>query len=536
LALERASASLVLFLGLALVVSGCTKLGPDFSTPPVPEPESWIESDNPKLKSEPAEIDTWWTVFDDPVLNRLIEIATGDNLSLQVAGIRILEARARLGIAVGDQYPQVQEASGDVAHNTISENAPNTAGLNRSFQSGSVGFDASWEMDFWGRFQRGIESADASLGATIADYDDFLVSLTADVASTYALIRELEERVELARQNVDLQQRTLKITDVRFRGGAVSELDVAQAQSLLSSTQALVPDLLRQLRQAENALAVLLGKTPREVRALLGEPGSIPSAPAEVAVGIPAELLRRRPDIRRTELAAAAQSARIGIAEADLYPRFTLGGFIGLATSDNGGSASNNADFGDLFSSDSFTTFIGPSVSLPIFNYGRLTNNVRVEDAQFQELLVSYQDTVLRAYQEVEDGLVGFLREQERARFLGTSVTAAERAAELSLLQYRQGLVDFIRVVDSQSNLVDRQDEHSASRGQITRNLIFTYRALGGGWTVRGPNDYVPEAVQVEMRTRTDWGDIIPPSDLEKAPRSGDEVNLQEIQFRRPDW
>jgi outer membrane protein TolC len=268
----------------------------------------------------------------------------------------------------------------------------------------------------------------------------------------------------------------------------------------------------------------------------LGEPGSIPSAPAEVAVGIPAELLRRRPDIRRTELAAAAQSARIGIAEADLYPRFTLGGFIGLATSDNGGSASNNADFGDLFSSDSFTTFIGPSVSLPIFNYGRLTNNVRVEDAQFQELLVSYQDTVLRAYQEVEDGLVGFLREQERARFLGTSVTAAERAAELSLLQYRQGLVDFIRVVDSQSNLVDRQDEHSASRGQITRNLIFTYRALGGGWTVRGPNDYVPEAVQVEMRTRTDWGDIIPPSDLEKAPRSGDEVNLQEIQFRRPDW
>jgi hypothetical protein len=306
-ALERANASLVLFLGLALFGSGCTKLGPDFSTPPVPEPESWIESDNPKLKSEPADIDTWWTVFDDPVLNRLIEIATGENLSLQVAGIRILEARARLGIAVGDQYPQVQEASGDVSHNTISENAPNTAGLNRSFQSGSVGFDASWEMDFWGRFQRGIESADASLGATIADYDDFLVSLTADVASTYALIRELEERVELARQNVDLQQRTLKITDVRFRGGAVSELDVAQAQSLLSSTQALVPDLLRQLRQAENALAVLLGKTPREVRALLGEPGSIPSAPAEVAVGIPCWASRAASRARRPRSPSASR-------------------------------------------------------------------------------------------------------------------------------------------------------------------------------------------------------------------------------------
>lgn len=161
---------------------------------------------------------------------------------------------------------------------------------------------------------------------------------------------------------------------------------------------------------------------------------------------------------------------------------------------------------------------------------------MRVEDARFQELLVSYQDAVLRAYQEVEDGLVGFLREQERARFLGTSVSAAQRASELSLIQYRQGLVDFIRVVDSQSNLVDRQDEHTASRGQITRNLIFTYRALGGGWTVRGPNDYVPTSIQDEMRTRTDWGEIIPPSDLEQAPRTGEEVKLLDVRFRKPDW
>ena len=533
-ALKRPSTSLL--LGLALLAAGCTKLGPDFATPTVPEAESWIEVDNPKLNLEPVEIGSWWTVFDDPVLNRLIEIATNENLPLQAAGIRILEARARLGIAVGDQYPQVQEASGELSHSTLSENAGNQTGSNRSLQNASVGFDASWELDFWGRFQRGIESADASLGATIADYDDFLVSLTAEVASTYALIREFEERIKLARQNVELQQRTFEITEVRFEAGAVTGLDVAQAQSLLSSTQALVPDLLRRLRQAENALAVLLGKTPREVRGLLGAPGSIPSAPTEVAVGIPAELLRRRPDIRRAELAAAAQSARIGIAQADLYPRFTLAGFIGLETSDNGGPQSGGADFGDLFDPDSFTTFLGPSVRLPIFNYGRLTNNVRVEDARFQELLVGYQDAVLRAYQEVEDGLVGFLREQERAHFLGVSVTAAERAADLSLLQYRQGQADFIRVVDTQSALVDRQDEHTASRGQITRNLIFTYRALGGGWMVRGANDFLPEAVQEEMRARTDWGDIIPPDDLQEAPGTGEEVNRTDSLFRAPDW
>ena len=519
-----------------VLVAGCTKLGPDFTTPPAPVSEGWIETGDPKVKSETQDYSTWWTAFDDPVLDKLIGLAYKQNLPLQIAGIRILEARARLGIAVGTQYPQVQDATASYSHNEVSENAANSAASNQAFQAATFGFDTSWEIDFWGRFQRGIESADASLGATIADYDNLLVSLTAEVAVTYVGIRELEERLVLTQKNAKLQARTLQITEARFSGGIVSELDVQQAKALLRDTQASIPDIERQIRQAKNALSVLLGMPPQKVQAVLGDAGTIPKAPADVAVGIPAELLRRRPDIRGAEMAAAAQSARIGIAESDLYPRFTLAGFIGFETSDNGGIQSNNADLGDLFSSDSFTAFLGPSLRLPLFNYGRLTNNVRVEDARFQQLLVNYENTVLRAYQEVEDGLVGFLREQDRAVLLGESVAATKRSVELSLLQYKQGIVDFIRVVDAQRSQTVQEDRLAASKGSIARNLIATYRALGGGWTIRGPNEFVPEAIQEEMRARTNWGDLIPPNDLQEAPGTAAEVSQEDSLFREPDW
>jgi NodT family efflux transporter outer membrane factor (OMF) lipoprotein len=533
---SRAVSGLSAVLLLALTVGGCTKLGPDFGTPPAPPAEDWLESGDPKIKAETRDYSTWWTVLDDPVLDELIGLAYKQNLPLQIAGIRILEARARLGIAVGSQYPQVQDATASYTHTGQSENAANSASLNRVYQDAQVGFDASWELDFWGRFQRGIESADASLGATIADYDDILVSLTAEVATSYVRIRELEERLVLTRENANLQQRTLEITEVRFRGGLVSELDVQQAKGLLRDTQSSIPDIERLIRQARNALAVLLGMPPQKLQAVLGGPGTIPDPPAELAVGIPAELLRRRPDIRGAELAAAAQSARIGIAESDLYPRFTLAGFIGLQTSNNGGIQSNNADLGDLFDSDSFTAFLGPSLRLPLFNYGRLTNNVRVEDARFQQLAVNYENTVLRAYQEVEDGLIGFLRGQDQAALLAESVTAAERSVELALLQYREGLVDFIRVVDAQRFQTLQEDRHAASRGSIVRSLIATYRALGGGWTVRGANEFVPEDIQEEMRARTNWGDVIPPSDLQEAPMTAADIYVKDAVFRRPDW
>ncbi len=523
-------------LAMALLVSGCTTVGPDFARPPAPQTDEWIEKEDPKVESVTADYSRWWSVFNDPVLNELIETAYRQNLPLQIAGLRILEARARLGIAVGNQYPQLQDATGAYSRDVISDNAPNAAAADRNFDDLFVGFDAAWEIDFWGRFRRGIESANANFGATVADYDDLLVALTAEVAATYVVVREFEERLALARENVKIQQRTLEITDVRFRGGAVTELDVQQARALLRDTQALIPDLETRRRQAKNALSVLLGMPPSELREVLGGSGAIPAAPPKVAVGIPAELLRRRPDIRRAELQAAAQSARIGIAKADLYPRFTLAGFIGFETSDAGGVASNNASLGDLFDGDSFTGFIGPSVRWPFLNYGRLTNNVRVQDARFQQFIVNYKDTVLRAYQEVEDGLVAFLRAQDQTSFLADSVAASERAVQLSLLQYRQGIIDFIRVLDAQRFQVTQQDRLASSRGAIARNLIATYKALGGGWELRDPNQSVPDDIQEIMRARTDWGGLLPAADIKDAPASGEDASAAPTLFRSPDW
>ena len=523
-------------LALAAFVSGCTKLGPDFEPLPAPVDETWLETDEPRIKEQETDVGSWWLVFEDPVLNDLIERASQQNLTLQIAGVRILEARARLGIAVGDQYPQVQEAVGGYDYNRASTNAANSGGANRSFGSASLGLDASWEIDFWGRFQRGIESADAALGAQIADYDDLLVSLTAEVARTYVLVREFEERIKLVVGNIKIQQRTLEITDAQFRGGQVTELDVQQARALLRNTEALLPTFEASRRQATNALSVLLGLPPQDLRDILGEPGVVPTAPAEVAIGIPAELLRRRPDIRRAELDAASQSARIGVAMADLYPRFTLAGFIGFETSHNGGRQASKASLTDLFDGDSFTGFIGPSVSLPLFNYGRLTNNVRVEDARFQQLVINYQDTVLRAYQEVEDSIAGFLNSQEQAGFLADGANASGRAVELALLQYREGLVNYTRVLNAQEFLVEQEDALATSRSSIAQNLIGIYRGLGGGWQLRGENEFVPESIEAEMRARTDWDGILPASDLGDAPRTGEEAEARDNLFRRPDW
>ncbi|MGI9491621.1 MAG: efflux transporter outer membrane subunit [Geminicoccaceae bacterium] len=527
------------FLGpILLSIAGCTTVGPDFVTPTAPSSDAWIDDDDPsfKLETEAQDYPKWWETFDDPVLNSLVERAYEQNLTLQVAGLRILESRALLGVAVGEQYPQNQNAVGSYRRVEISENAANASFLDRDFGSLTLGVDTAWEIDFWGRFRRGVEYADAQLGATVASYDDLLVTLTAQVATTYVLIRELEERLVLARRNVDLQRRTLDIATVRFENGEVNELDVVQARALLGDTRARIPALESLLRQAKNALSVLLGQPPSKLRDIFGEPGKIPKAPEEIAIGIPTELLRRRPDIRNAELQAAAQSARIGIAKANLYPRFTLGGFIGFNTSDNGGLQSNNADLGDLFKGGSFTGFIGPSFSWPILNYGRLANNVRAQDSRFQQLVINYQDSVLRAYQEVEDGLVAFLKSQEVTRHLSGSVRASRRSAELSLLQYREGLVDYTRVLDTQSFLVAQQDRQAESRGAIARSLINTYKALGGGWETRDPSKAVPEAVQEDMQARTNWGDLLPAGGLDEAPSSGEELRDKQKLFRKPDW
>ncbi len=509
--------SLVILIAGTLLVSGCIKVGPDFVKPPAQVEEKWIEKD-PKIKSEPADHSSWWTVFNDPVLNSLVETSYEQNLTLRIAGLRIIEARAQLGIAVGRIYPQLQQASGDISGNQISDNAPNAAASNKFFYDIQAGFDAAWELDFWGRFRRGVESADAILSASIADYDDVLVSLVSDVAATYVQIRTFEERIKVALENVRVQADSLQIAEVRFSAGAVTELDVTQAKALLRDTQSTIPVLQIGLRQAQNALSILLGMPPRDLQDLLGGPEDIPTAPVEVTVGIPAELLRRRPDIRRAELDAAAQSAQIGVAKADLFPAISISGSFGLESSAKGGRQSNGANFSDLFESNSFTYFFGPSVQWPILNYGRLRDNVRVQDARFQELVVNYQNTVLQAAQEVEDAIVAFLRTQEQAKFLSESVESAKRSVELSLIQYREGATDYQRVLDSQAFLVLQQDKLTLSLGDVPTSLIAVYKALGGGWQIREGKDFIPEEIIEEMKSRTNWGDLLKLEEVESPP------------------
>jgi NodT family efflux transporter outer membrane factor (OMF) lipoprotein len=509
-----------------LLLSGCNIIGPDFIKPDAPIAEQWQEFEDPTIKTDAGEVSNWWSVFNDPVLDALIENAYQQNLTLQIAGIRILEARAQLGIAVGNSYPQSQQVTAGVSHVELSENSPNfSSSADTSYTDANIGFSAGWELDLWGRFKRGIEAADADLLATIADYDDVLVSLTSNVASAYSLIRTFEERIDIAKNNVEIQERSLGITTVRFENGATTELDVQQAKTLLLNTKASIPSLQIGLQQAKHALSTLLGLPPGNLDALLEGEKSIPTAATKVAVGIPAELLRRRPDIRRAELQAAAQSARIGIAEGDLYPHFSLVGSIGLR-----GSDTFNSNVGDLFQLNSIEAFAGPSLTWDIFNYGRIKNNVRVQDARLQQLIVNYQNTVLEASREVEDGLVGFLRAKEQVVFLAESVEAAQRSVDLALLQYRDGVADYQRVLDTQQSLVAQQDLKTASQGDIATNLIAMYRALGGGWQIRQGNDFVPANTKEQMKQRTNWGELLESGSTE-IPES-DKTKT----FRKPDW
>lgn len=522
-----------LLVGSVLLASGCAMIGPDFVPPPAPVSDAWMEKDEAQLTSATDHHEEWWSVFDDPVLNGLVEEASRQNLGLQGAGLRILEARARLGIATGNLYPQVQQLNAEAATVGGSGNAANSIGGDLYYKDLTTSLDAAWELDFWGKFRRGVESADARYLATIADYDDIMVTLTAEVARTYILIRTLEERIRLAEESVAIQRRSLEIAENRFEGGLVTELDVQQARSLLANTRALIPRFKVELQRAQHALSVLLGTPPTDLAAKLEVPGEgagIPEVPAKVAIGVPADLLRRRPDIRRAELQAAAQSALIGVAKADLLPHFTLIGSIGLRTSESSFTREGGSSFGDLFDSDSVTYFAGPSLRWDILNYGRIRNEVRAQDARFQQTIVNYQDTVLRAAQEVEDAMAGFLRGQEEAGFLAEAVAASRRSVEIALLQYGEGLNDYQRVLDTQRGLTADQDILTATRGSVALNLVGMYKSLGGGWQMRDGQDFVPARTRAEMADRTNWGGLL---DLEKpAPAETTEIPG----WRWPDW
>lgn len=499
----------IVHLIMLLMISGCT-VGPDFVTPQTELNKNWNEKNNPHVKTKDAVNKQWWCTFNDPILNKLIQQAYQQNLTLQIAGLRIMEARAQLGIAIGQQYPQTQEAFGSAMALGLSKNAPNSALIDANLWNYELGFDAAWELDFWGKYRRNVESAKASLLATTADYDDALVSLTAEVARTYAVIRTFEATIKLTLDNIKLQENGLRITKSRFRNGVVTKLDVTQACTFLESTRATIPKLQAGLKQAQNAMSTLLGQPTGTVQCLLNGPKGIPRASTDVSVGVPAELLRRRPDIRSAELAAAAQCPRIGIAKTDLYPSFSLLGQIGYQTSSGGGFQSNYARFSNLFDKDSLFFSYGPSFQWPILNYGRIENNVRVQDARFQQLLVNYKNTVLKAAQEVEDALTGFLNAQEATIYEQNSVCAAKQSVKIAMIQYREGVVDYQRVLDTQRAQLQEELRLADTQSSVATNLIALYKALGGGWELRQCQPFIAAGTQCQMKTRTNWGHLLP--------------------------
>ncbi len=512
-------------VAVILLFCGCAKVGPEYVRPEVPLSPNWTEAGDERVKSAAADYRSWWHAFNDPVLDRLIDRAYDENLSLRIAGVRVLEARALLGIAVGRFFPQTQQASGSLDHHRSSRSSALAFGP-VEYNEDQIAVSASWELDFWGKFRRGIESASAAWLATAADYDNALVSLTADVADSYINIRTLEKRIGIARQNVETQKNNLKIAESRFHYGTASQLDVEQARTILNDTMAVIPSLETQLKQQRDALCVLLGMAPNNLADFLEGHSEIPVSPDEVAVGIPADLLRRRPDIRSAEYQAAAQSAQIGVAKADLYPAFSLSGMFGFEASNVG-----NSELGDIFRWTSRTYQIGPSFQWSIFNYGRITNNVRFQDAKLQELLITYQNTVLKAQQEVEDNLTAFIRARDRASFLAQSAEAARKSLDLAVKQYREGIKDFTAVLLAQQSLLNEQDSLASTLGNVSLNLVGIYRALGGGWEIREGRELVPPAVKQEMAGRTNWGNLLAPEFYNPS-----EEKKRESALPRPDW
>jgi len=514
---------------LAVMVNGCTTVGPDFVKPEAPTLDDWNETQAPGFDAGQADYSIWWQAFDDPVLHELVEEAYRQNLSLQIAGIRIYEARAQLGIAVGNLYPQQQMGFGELRANKLGQ-ASNTFLASENFNSLRLGFDASWEMDIWGKYRRSVQSGLANLAATVASYDNMLVSLTAEVARNYIVIRTFEKRLAIAEQNIKLQEDSLRIAEVRFDNGAVSELDVTQARALLKDTQASVPRLASGLRQAQNALAILLGVLPGTIADRLAGPANIPTASEAVVIDIPNNLLRRRPDIRLSEMQIAAQSPQIGIAKADLYPQFYLLGTLGWHSTDVATVAGENS-LGDIFSYKSMFWSVGPSFKWDILNYGRIKNRVRVEDARFQQLVVTYQDTVINAQREVEDAMVAYTRARDEAQLLKESVDAAQRSVELALIQYKEGLVSYDNVLITQRFLATQADQLTAVTGQVGTNLVATYKALGGGWQIRQGRDLLSEKNRSEMIERTSWGGLLEPEAANAPIEEKDQRNV-----RWPDW
>lgn len=499
----KCCAPALLALTLMLSLQACTTLGPDYTEPTVDWVEDWETTLYGQVQESSAhtpqqeDLSFWWSAFNDPVLNALIEIARQENPSLRIAGLAIARSRALLGIATGSRFPQVQRASGAVTRvDTWPTEGPNS-GDHSDLTNSGLGFDVGWEIDFWGRYRRGIESADAGFFASITNYQNAQVLLSAQVAQTYFAYRTTAQQIEIARKNASLQKRSLEITRRLYDSGQSSELDLQQANTQYLATLATIPNLEINLQQVANALSVLLARPPGDLPELAGASQTLPELDPLMINAVPARLLMRRPDVRSAAWQVAAQSAQIGIAEANLYPAISLFGTIGWSGNSLDGSA------------DMISTGVGPGFTWNLFNYGRLENNVRAQDALLQQTIENYQNTVLQAAREIDDAAISVIKTREQGVILADALAAAERSLTLSTSRYREGYSDFNRVLDAQRALAAQSTSFIANKGAHVSAVVAFYKALGGGWQTVTAENHLPQATREEMEQRTDWGDLL---------------------------
>ena len=456
---------------LVAFLAACAPVGPNYMPPETETPKQWnttLEGGLMEQANQHTALSSWWKTLDDPILTNLIEKAISGNLDLKNARSRVREARARRDIRESRLFPTV-DASATATRNRLSEDR--YGGDDYSLYA--AGFDAGWEIDVFGGIRRSVEAANAEVQATEAAMRDVMVSLLSEVALNYLDVRTFQLGIEVAVRNLEAQERSYRLALSRYEAGLTNELSVQQAGYNMESTRSKIPVLRTALVGAMNRLSVLLGLKPGALNKELAQQAPIPVPPLKVAVGIPAEALRRRPDIRRAERQLAAQTAQVGVATADLYPRFTLLGSIGLET----------LSLGNVFSASGLAYLIGPRITWPVFNAGAIRSNIEVQTERQEQALIQYEYTILTALEEVENAMVAYAQEQNRMKALKASVRAAERAVLLSESQYQAGLTDFTGVLDAQRSLFSFQEQLAKSRGNVTSNLVRLYKALGGGWT-----------------------------------------------------
>ncbi len=462
---------------VVLVLTGCATVGPDYVPPQKSVSKDWHTQLKGGLtigEMDPQALAAWWTTLNDSELSSLIDRAVLGNLDLKKALARVREARARRGMAKADLFPTL-DATGSGSWNRSNKDT----GSGKTSSLFAATFDAGWELDIFGGVRRSVEAAEADLRASQEDLRDVLVSLLAEVALNYVEARTFQARLAFAEANLEAQNETYQLTLWRYQAGLSDELAVQQARYNLENTRSQIPTLRTGLEEAMNRMAVLLGEQPGKIHEEVKKQVPIPVTPLKVAVGVPADVLRRRPDVRRAERQLAAQTARIGVATADLYPKFTLSGSIGLEA----------LSLSNMSSSGSLTLSGGPQITWAIFKAGAIRQNIEVQSALQEQYLIAYEATVLSALEEVENALVAYAEEQQRRQSLSEATQAAQNAVELAQHKYQAGLTDFSNVLDAERSLLSFQDQLAQSDGTVTSNLVRLYKALGGGWTSLAPGD-----------------------------------------------